>query len=132
MQGLSATKFPAILRWLREKATHGAILTETHLTTDPAGLLTSQVTAGGGTIWPGMQIFYVPGTGFTEGIAIVLGPGLHLSSPQKYVHPQLNYAPGHTGLVGPNTRLTGGPELGVDLYQDRALRNLLPQPAKNR
>ena len=88
VQGLSSSKFPAILRWLREKAAHGAILTETHVTSDPFDLL--KVTAGGGTIWPGMQTFFVPGTGSTEGVTIILGPGLHLSSPTKFVHPLIS------------------------------------------
>jgi exonuclease III len=186
VQGLTASKFPAILRWLREKSAHGAILTETQLTTDPFDLL--KVTAGGGTIWPGMQTFHVPGTGSTEGVAIVLGPSLHLSNPIKFVHPSLTtgrilrvdmhihgaplsvigvygpsqpahraafysdilsshlpsgnrpflvagdfntvlsdldcwYPPGHLGLLGPNTRLTGGPELG-DVMATHALSDI--------
>jgi len=85
VQGLSTHKFPVILRWLVEKGADAAILTETHLPTDPGDIL--KVTAGGGTIWPGMQIFYVPGTGSTEGVTIVLGPRLQLSGPSQFSLP---------------------------------------------
>ena len=61
VQGLSSSKFPAILRWLREKAAHGAILTETHVTSDPFDLL--KVTAGGGTNWPGIFFFFFTSMG---------------------------------------------------------------------
>ncbi len=87
VQGLSPAKFPAILRWLKEKSAHGAILTETQLPSDPADIL--RVTAGAGTIWPGMRLFHVPGTGHTEGVILVLGPGMHLSTPVQFSHPSI-------------------------------------------
>ena len=87
-QGLSASKFPAILRWLREKSAHGAIITETHLSSDPASILNT--TAGAGTIWPGMRLFHTPGTGHSEGVVLVLGPGFYMANPVQFVHPNIS------------------------------------------
>ena len=88
VQGLHGPKFPTILRWLADQRADVAILTETHLPSDPADIL--KATAGGGTIWPGMQTFFVPGTGATEGVAIVLGPRLQNSGPKQFSHPTIN------------------------------------------
>ena len=85
VQGLTPGKLFTILRWLREQAAHGAILTETRLTSDPQSMVTAE--AGGGVIWPGVQIFHTPGTGHTGGIAVILGPGLHLSDPIQFSDP---------------------------------------------
>ena len=88
VQGLHGPKFPMILRWLADQRADAAILTETHLPSDPADIL--KATAGGGTIWPGMQTFCVPGTGRTEGVTIVLGPRLQNSGPKQFCHPTLS------------------------------------------
>ena len=62
-------------------------MTETRLTTDPATLVSAE--AGGGVIWPGVNIFHTSGTGYTGGVCIVLGPGLHLSDPKVFSPPGL-------------------------------------------
>ena len=85
VQGLTSGKLLTILRWLREQAAHGAILTETRLTSDPQGMVTAE--AGGGVIWPGVHIFHTPGTGHTGGVTVILGPGLHLSDPVLFSDP---------------------------------------------
>ena len=85
VQGLTSAKFLTTLRWLRDQSAHGAILTETRLTSDPADFLSAE--AGGGTIWPGVHILHTPGSGHTGGVCIVLGPGLHLSSPAAVIPP---------------------------------------------
>jgi exonuclease III len=144
-----------------------------------------------------MRIFHVPGTGHSEGVIIVLGPGLHLSSPAQFTHPSsssgrvlrvdLNlydspisivgvygpaqqqhraafysevlplhlptdgrplilagdfntvlsdldcwFPPGHPGLVGPNTRFMGGPQL-AELMEDFSLSDIwrASHPTKN-
>ncbi len=85
-QGLShPQKLPSILRWLREKKAHGAIITETQVSADPADIL--RTSGGAGTIWPGMRIFHVPGTGHTEGVMLVLGPGSRFGQPVQFQHP---------------------------------------------
>lgn len=82
VQGLTSPKFLSLLRWLREQSAHGAILTETHLTSDPADMVSAA--AGGGTIWPGMRIFHVPGTGTTGGVTVVLGPSPYITDPVQF------------------------------------------------
>lgn len=81
-RGLTSRKLLDSLYWLREKGAHAAVFTETHLDSDPADLL--RVQAGAGAIWPGAQFFYTPGSGHTEGVAIVLGPGCHLADPVRH------------------------------------------------
>ena len=85
VQGLTSGKLLTTLRWLREQSAHGAILTETRLTSDPLGMVTAET--GGGVIWPGVQIFHTPGTGHTGGVTVILGPGLHLSDPILFSDP---------------------------------------------
>ena len=82
VQGLTSPKFLSLLRWLREQSAHGAVLTETHLTSDPADMVSA--VAGGGTIWPGMRIFHVPGTGTTGGVTVVLGPSPYITDPIQF------------------------------------------------
>ena len=79
VQGLTSSKFLTVLRWAREEALHILVLTETRLTSDPADMVSAE--AGGGTIWPGVDIFHTPGTGHTGGVCVIIGPGIHLTDP---------------------------------------------------
>jgi hypothetical protein len=106
VQGLTPTKLYSALRWLRDKRVHDAILTETHLTTDPADILKGL--AGGAT-----KIFYVPSTGHTEGVCIVLGPGFHLSQPSSFVHPMIHMGRPCPSCGPHHLRQTGLPHWGL-------------------
>ena len=55
VQGLHGPKFPTILRWLADQRADVAILTETHLPSDPADIL--KATAGGARSGPACKRF---------------------------------------------------------------------------
>lgn len=80
--GLTGRKLVDMLSWLREKQAHGAVLTETCATSDPADLL--RRLPGAGAFWPGARFFYCPGTGHTQGVTIILGPDCHLTEPTQF------------------------------------------------
>ena len=56
-----------------------AVLTETHVTSDPEDLL--RRLPGSGVLWPGARLLSCPGTGHTAGITVVLGPRCHAFAP---------------------------------------------------
>jgi Reverse transcriptase (RNA-dependent DNA polymerase)/Ring finger domain len=62
-----------------------AILTETHITSDPNDLL--RRLPGSAVLWPGARLLFCPGTGHTEGIVVVLGPRCHPLGPTQMTTP---------------------------------------------
>ena len=56
-----------------------AVLTETQTASTPEDLLRQH--PGAGAIWPGAHFFSCPGTGHTEGVAVILAPHSPLASP---------------------------------------------------
>jgi hypothetical protein len=37
-----------------------------------------------------MRLFFVPGTGHSEGVVLVLGPGFYMANPLQFVHPSIS------------------------------------------
>ena len=73
VQGLTPCKLGRLIVWVREAGFSGMVLTETKSAADPETML--RTLAGEGALWPGARFFHTPGSGHTEGVAIVLGPG---------------------------------------------------------
>ena len=82
VRGLTSEKLVTLLSWLRDQRTDIAVLTETHVTTDPADMLLRQ--PGAGVIWPRVQLFHCPGSGRTGGVCIVVGPSCYAAAPSQF------------------------------------------------
>lgn len=79
VQGLTGPKLLSLLSWLKEQQVDAAVLTETRSSSSPEDLL--HRLPGAGAIWPGARFFHTPGTGFSEGVCIVLGPSCGSCAP---------------------------------------------------
>ena len=82
VRGLTGCKLVHLISWLKEKRVDVAVFTETQLSSSPDDLL--KRLPGAGALWPGARVHHCPGTGHTEGVAIVLGPRCNALSPALF------------------------------------------------
>ena len=83
--GLTGSKLIKLVSWARELHLDGVVVTETKIAENPEDLF--RRASGSGAIWPGAQFFYTPGTGFTGGVLVILGPSSHVTDITVFTPP---------------------------------------------